>query len=192
MDRFLKTLGDFDRINADDPHLETVEGDEVPKELLYSQRMTDMLNEFEPDASEFLRLAARSQHIRRWSIPRETFPMDRKGYLLWRTRLKKYHGELAGSIMEKNGYSREEIAKVDDLLNKRRLKTDPESQCLEDVACLVFLRHYFDDFLTRHDEEKLVSILRKTWNKMSDKGRRFALSLKLSAAASDLIQKALG
>ena len=142
MDRFLKTLGDFDRINADDPHLETVEGIEVPKELLYSQRMTDMLNAFEPDASEFLRLAARAQHIRRWIIPRETFPMDRKGYLLWRTRLKKYHGELAGSIMEKNGYLPEEITKVDDLLNKRRLKSDPEAQCLEDVASSALLRRF--------------------------------------------------
>jgi hypothetical protein len=191
MDRFLQCLKEIDAINAEDPHLETVDGQTYPKELRYSQRMTAMLNEFEPDASEILRLAARSQHIKRWSIPRDSFPMDRKGYLQWRTQLKKFHGELTGSIMAKNGYSTEEISRVDDLLNKRGLKADPEAQALEDVACLVFLRHYFDDFLTQHDEEKLLNILEKTWKKMSEKGRKAALSLDLSPSATALIQKAL-
>lgn len=191
MDRFLQSLKDIDSINAEDPHLDTVEGQTFPKELLYSQRMTAMLNEFEPDATEILRLSARAQHIKRWSIARDSFPMDRKGYLQWRTQLKKFHGELAGSIMVKNGYSIEEIGRVDNLLNKRGLKTDVEAQTLEDVACLVFLKYYFDDFLTQHDDEKLVNILQKTWRKMSDKGRKAALSLDLSTAAQALIEKAL-
>lgn len=191
MEKLLQSLRDIDSINAEDPHLETVDGKAYPKELLYSQRMTDMLNEFEPDASEILRLAVRSQHIKRWSIGRDSFPMDRKGYLQWRTQLKKFHGELAGSIMEKNGYSPDEIDRVDDLLNKRGLKTDPETQTLEDIACLVFLNHYFDDFLTQHDDEKLINILQKTWRKMSDKGRKAALDLDLSTAATALIKKAL-
>lgn len=191
MDRFLQSLKDIDAINAEDPHLETADGQPYPKELLYSQRMTAMLHELEPDASEILRLAARSQHIKRWAIPRDSFPMDRKGYLQWRANLKRFHGELAGSIMAKNGYSQEEIEKVDDLLNKRGLKTDPEAQTLEDVACLIFLKYYFDDFLTQHDEEKLVNILQKTWRKMSGRGRQAALSLGLSSAATGLVQKAL-
>ncbi len=191
MDRFLQSLKDIDAINAEDPHLETADGQPYPKELLYSQRMTAMLHELEPDASEILRLAARSQHIKRWAIPRDSFPMDRKGYLQWRANLKRFHGELAGSIMAKNGYSQEEIGKVDDLLNKRGLKTDPEAQTLEDVACLIFLKYYFDDFLTQHDEEKLVNILQKTWRKMSGRGRQAALSLGLSSAATGLVQKAL-
>lgn len=191
MDRFLQSLKDIDAINAEDPHLETVDGQPYPKELLYSQRMTAMLNEFEPDASEMLRLAARAQHIKRWSISRDSFPMDRKGYLQWRTQLKKFHGELAGSIMAKNGYSTGEISRVDDLLNKRGLKTDAEAQTLEDVACLVFLKYYFDDFLTQHDEEKLINILQKTWRKMSDKGHKAALNLTLSTASESLIEKAL-
>ena len=190
-EKFYKTIEEFDAVNAQDPHREMVQGNEVPKELLYSQRMTEMLKEYCPDASETLQLAARCQHIQRWSIPREEFPMDRKGYLLWRTTLKKYHGELAGSIMEKNGYSEDEIQKVDDLLNKRRLKTDKETQTLEDVVCLVFIKYYFDEFLTKHEEEKLVDIVKKTWNKMSETGQQAALSLDLSNTASSIIQKAL-
>ncbi|MFC4874476.1 DUF4202 domain-containing protein [Negadavirga shengliensis] len=193
MNRFKSTIEDFDKINKEDPHKELVNGKEVPKEWIYGVRMSEMLMEFCPSASEILRLAARCQHIKRWVIPREEFPMDRKGYLLWRTKLKKFHGELAGSIMRQNGYGEGEIQKVDDLLNKRRLKTDPEAQTLEDVVCLVFLKYYFDGFIEKHREEegKLVDIVQKTWKKMSDKGHKAALSMPHSEQALRIIQKAL-
>ncbi|GAB3649676.1 hypothetical protein GCM10028791_15640 [Echinicola sediminis] len=191
--RFDKTIEEFDKINAEDPNMESVNGKEIPKELVYGHRMSGMLLDFCPNASETLRLAARCQHIKRWEIPREDYSMDRKGYLLWRTTLKKFHGELAGSIMKKHGYSEEEIKKVDDLLNKRRLKTDPEVQALEDVVCLVFLKYYFDDFIAKHkeEEEKLVDIVHKTWRKMSEKGHKAALAMSHSDEALGIVQKAL-
>lgn len=191
--RFKSTLQEFDEINKEDPHKELVNGKEVPKEWIYGIRMSEMLMEFCPNASEELRLAARCQHIKRWVIPREDFPMDRKGYLLWRTKLKKFHGELAGSIMRKHGYKEEEIEKVEDLLNKRKLKTDPEVQALEDVVCLVFLKYYFDAFIDKHrtEEDKLVDIIRKTWKKMSERGHESALAMPHSEQASEIVQKAL-
>lgn len=191
--RFKKTLEDFDAINKEDPNQELVNGQSFPKELIYGIRMSEMLMETYPDSGELLRLAARCQHIKRWAIPREDYPMDRKGYLLWRTRLKQFHGEMAGKIMEQNGYSEEDIKKVDDLLNKRRLKTDPETQALEDVICLVFLKYYFKEFIHKHEHEesKLVGILQKTWNKMSVKGKEKALSMPHSPEAKDLLNKAL-
>ncbi|WP_200980360.1 DUF4202 domain-containing protein [Echinicola sp. 20G] len=191
--KFERTIEEFDVINAQDPHKELVNGAEIPKELVYGHRMSGMLLEFDPNASETLRLAARCQHIKRWAIPREDYEMDRKGYLLWRTRLKKFHGELAGSIMEKQGYSQDEIKKVDDLLNKRRLKTDSEVQALEDVVCLVFLKYYFDDFIAKHrdEEDKLVDIVQKTWKKMSEKGHEAALAMSHSNEALSIVKKAL-
>ena len=190
-ERFKNTLQAFDNVNAQDPHKELSEGNEVPKELLYSQRMSAMLNGFAPDASETLALAARAQHIQRWAIPREEFPMDRKGYLLWRNELKKYHGELAASIMKENGYDEETAEKVEDLLNKRKLKVDGDSQTLEDVVCLVFLKYYFEDFIPNHEEPKLIDIVRKTWNKMSEKGHRIALKLHLSDHAMSILKRAV-
>lgn len=192
-DRFHRILEDIDRINAEDPHLEKKGDTEVPKELLYGQRMSAMLLEFEPQASEVLRIAVRAQHIKRWSIPRESYPMDRKGYLLWRTDLKKFHGQLTGELMAKNGYPEEDIQRVDDLINKRRLKIDPDAQCLEDVVCLVFLKYYFDDFIAKHkdEEDKIVDIVRKTWNKMSKKGHEAAMLMEHSGKALKLIGKAL-
>ncbi|QDH79212.1 DUF4202 domain-containing protein [Echinicola soli] len=191
--KFENTIAAFDAINAEDPHMEIVKGKEMPKELLYGHRMTGMLLDFMPDASETLRLAARCQHIKRWEIPREDYPMDRKGYLMWRTKLKKFHGELAGQLMKEHGYGEAAIQEVDDLLNKRRLKTDPTVQVLEDVVCLVFLKYYFDDFIAKHrdEEEKLVDIVQKTWKKMSEKGHKAALAMEHSEEALGIVQKAL-
>ncbi|MEX2513116.1 MAG: DUF4202 domain-containing protein [Cyclobacteriaceae bacterium] len=191
--RFKKTISDFDEINAGDPHLEVVNGQSRAKEWIYGIRMSEMLMEFSPHASELLRLAARCQHIKRWEIPREDYALDRKGYLMWRTRLKQFHGELAGSIMRKNGYEKGDIKKVADLLHKKRLKTDPETQTLEDVICLVFLKYYLDEFIEKHrdEEKKLVEIIRKTWNKMSEKGHKKAFSMSLSEKVMNIINKAL-
>ena len=192
-DRFHKILESIDRINAEDPNLEKKGEMKAPKELLYGQRMSAMLMDFEQSASEILRIAVRAQHIKRWSIPREVYPMDRKGYLLWRTELKKFHGQLTGQLMAESGYDVDDIQRVDDLINKRKLKTDPEAQCLEDVVCLVFLKYYFDDFIVKHvdEEEKIVEIVRKTWNKMSIKGHEAAMLMEHSGKALKVIGKAL-
>ena len=193
MYRFEACIQDIDAMNGLDPHLELWQDRKEPKELLYSLRMTEMLDKFEPDASEELRLAARAQHIQRWTIPREKYPMDRKGYLQWRTELKKFHGQLATDIMKTHGYTQEAMKKVDDLINKRRLKTDSETQTLEDVICLVFLQYYFDDFAEKHlqEEEKIKDIVKKTWRKMSEKGQEAALKLPLSEQTLSLVKKAL-
>jgi len=115
--------------------------------------------------------------------------MDRNGYLKWRSHLKIYHANLAESLLEKSGYDELTKAKVKDLLVKKQLKQNQETQTLEDVICLVFLEFYFDDFSEVHDEEKLVNILKKTIAKMSTEGVEAALHLPLSVKAKSLIAK---
>ena len=134
----------------------------------------------------------RAQHIQRWRIPRDTYPKDRQGYRRWRTELGKFHAQTAGAILRDVGYDEAIVERVAALLRKERLKTDPECQLLEDVICLVFLEHYFEDFAGQHDEEKLIGIIRKTWNKMSERGHRAALELALPEHLKSLVGKALG
>ena len=191
MNQLEQTLAAFDAANAQDPNTELVNGVPQPKELIYSQRMTEHLQKFLPDASEALQLAARSQHICRWKIPRSDYPMDRQGYKKWRLDLAVFHGETAGEILLANGYDENLIQRVKDLLLKRSLKRDEEVQALEDVVCLVFLEFYLEDFASKHDEPKLIDIIQKTWNKMSDKGHAAALQLPLSANMLALVTKAL-
>ena len=185
------TLDAFDAANAKDPNQEFVNGKAIAKELIYSQRMTEKLHSFCPDASVVLQLATRSQHICRWKIPRSDYPMDRQGYKRWRLDLAAFHGETAGEILADNGYNEATIQRVKDLLLKRSLKRDEEVQTLEDVICLVFLEFYMEDFSAKHNEEKLIDIIQKTWNKMSDKGHEAALKLPLSDAILALVGKAL-
>ena len=191
MNRLEQTLAEFDTFNSQDPNIEIVDGKEAPKELIYSQRMTKQLHKFLPNASEALQLAVRSQHICRWKIPRSDYPMDRQGYKKWRLDLAVFHGETAGEIMAENGYDEQFVQRVKDLLLKRSLKRDDEVQALEDVVCLVFLEFYLDDFATKHDEAKLIDIIQKTWNKMSEAGHAAALKLTLSNAMLGLVTKAL-
>lgn len=192
--RFQQTIAKFDAANAEDPNREMFEGKSYPKEILYAQRMTAMLEQFAPDASEVVRLAVRSQHICRWKIPRDSYPMDVNGYKRWRISLYKFHGDVAGQIMREVGYDDETIGILQAILRKEKLKTNPDTQLLEDVVDLVFLQHYLGDFVGKYShyaEEKLLDILRKTWRKMSDKGHAAALKLDYTQEMLAVVQKAL-
>lgn len=191
MTQLEQTLAAFDAANALDPNTEIVNGQAIAKELIYGQRMTDHLHKFLPNPSVELQLAARSQHICRWKIPRSDYPMDRQGYKKWRLDLAVFHGETAGDILVQNGYSTDTVERVKDLLLKRSLKRDHEVQALEDVICLVFLEFYLEEFASKHDEVKLIDIIQKTWNKMSEDGHTAALKLPLSDTMLTLVTKAL-
>ena len=190
-ERFDKAIALADAANSEDPNRETFAGREEPKELLYARRMSHWLERLAPEASEALRLAARYQHIRRWTIPRDRYPRDRPGYLRWRRALYDFHAETAAGLLTEAGYDRGTIDKVQSLLRKKNLKTDPDMATLEDTACLVFLEGRFADFLKDYSEEKLVGIVRKVWGKMSARGREAALKLALPPEARSLIEKAL-
>ncbi len=191
LERFRLAVGAIDAANGEDPNREWHQGKEYPKELLYAERMTGWLDRLAPEASEEVRLAARAQHIRRWEIPRESYPKDRQGYRQWRTDLGRFHAETASAILREAGYGQDMIAHVQALLRKERLKTDPDCQLLEDVICLVFLEHYLADFAQEQDESKLVDILRRTWRKMSPRGRQAALALKLPEPLRRVVEKAV-
>ena len=190
-DRFTAAIAQIDAANSADPNHEAYQGREEPKELVYSRRMSDWLARLVPDASEELRLAARGQHICRWSIPRSSYSMDRAGYLRWRNECKRMHAEKLGQILRTVGYGEPTITRVQSLVRKEHLKTDPETQLLEDVVGLVFLENYFADFSRQHNEAKLIDIVRKTWKKMSPRGHEAALKLPLSPDCRALVEKAL-
>ena len=169
----------FDRTNAEDPLQDGAGEWAMPKALRYAQRMTEMQRRFAPDASEALCLALRAQHIQRWKIPRSDFPEGKAGYLQWRTFLYHFHAETAGQFMRAVGYEEPIIARVMNIIAKKNLKTDPETQCLEDVANLVFLEHELLGFMAQHpdySEAKWLAIFTKIWQKMSGRAQQFAVS----------------
>lgn len=186
----------MDAANNEDPNIEIVDGKEWPKELLYSHRMADMLARYKPAADEVIQLAIRGQHMQRWKSPRSDYPMDRKGYHLWRTQLYAFHAEAVAELMTQAGYDDESLERVRKAVGKKNIKKNTDTQLLEDVAALVFIEHYMLAFAQKHpeyDEEKWIDIIRKTWRKMSDAAHEFALSGKLTLPEPliPLIQKSL-
>jgi hypothetical protein len=189
---FQKAILLIDEAHSLDPTSHTTaDGKTVPYELHYAQKMTHYLSLRAPSASETLQLAIRAQHFRRWEVPRSSYPMTRVGYHGWRTYLKNRQAEQAAEVCKTAGMSDEDAARVAALVRKEDLKVDEETMALEDVACLVFLDDQFEDFEKNHDEEKIIGILRKTWAKMSEKGRELALQIPMEGRAKELVQKAL-
>lgn len=186
----------YDAANSKDPNLNMEDGEEVPKELLYSKRMLDMLSRFIPDAGDVAKLSVAAQHIERWKSPRSDYPMNRKGYHLWRTNLYKFHAETAATYLADAGYDEETIERVKLAIGKKDLKTNDDTQVVEDIAALTFIEHYMTamyEKFTDYDEDKWIDIIIRTWKKMSPAGREFALSgsVKLPEGLVPVIQKAL-
>ncbi len=175
-------LSAIDSFNAKDPR-----GYELP----YSQALTAWVLRLWPDAPETLRIAARGQHIGRWMSPRESFPMDRAGYLRWREELKRFHASKVLELMGQAGYSEETQQKVRSIILKKNLQTDPEAQTMEDALCLVFLETQFTDLITKTPRDKMIDIVRKTWKKMTPRAHAAARGLPLSASEKALVQEAL-
>jgi hypothetical protein len=181
----------IDNINKEDPNTTTINGSSQPKELLYGQYMSECIDQYWPDANDLLQIAVRAQHIKRWHLQRTEFDAGKAGYLKWRIEQGKFHAQLTKNIMLENGYSEEEAETTAKLLRKEKLKSNPDTQTLEDVACLVFLQHYFDAFAAKHKEDKIIRILQLTWRKMSDQAHSIALKLTLPEHLATLVGKAL-
>ena len=191
--RFEKAIALIDEANSGDPHVDVLDGVEGPKELIYGKRMMGWVERLDPEASDALKIAARAQHIRRWEVARSEYPEGKAGYYQWRTYLYGFHGDLAGAIMKDVGYDDDTIAGMQQIMQKKNLRSNADTQTLEDAAALVFLENHVVDFAGRDDmdESKLIDILRKTWGKMSERGHAAAVELVLPESAAALVQKAL-
>ncbi len=191
-----KALALIDAANSEDPNQVSANGKDWPKELLYSERMTDMLERYNADADDAMKLAIRSQHIQRWKSPRNAYPMDRIGYLKWRKDLYKIQADNAAELLIEAGYDDEVIERVRNAVAKKNIKGNADTQLLEDVTDLVFIEHYLLDFVAKHpdySDQKWIEIIQKTWHKMSANAHEFALSgaVRLPESLVPLIKEAV-
>jgi hypothetical protein len=181
----------FDAYNQKDPHTFIWGGVSYPQEYFLALKLHEWVIKLNPDASEALLLASRSQHIGRWEIPRESYPEGREAYLKWRKDLALFHAEKVSVIMKEVGYSDEQIARVKQIILKQKLKVDADVQTMENALCLVFLEFQYEDFFPKYSSDKIVNILRKSLLKMDSHGHQFALTLKFSEKGLHYINEAL-
>lgn len=192
-DQYKLAIQAADELYTQDPQTEEHLGEEFPKEYLYALRMVEMLQWYYPQADEAHLFAARTQHICRWEIPRAQYPDGKAGYHKWRTFLYTYQADKATELLKVAGWDRESIDRVYAMVSKKGLKSNSDTQLIEDVICLVFIQHYVEVFAQRYTDDipKLYSIIQKTWKKMSDKGHEAALRLDIPADLQALLKEAI-
>ncbi len=191
MDAYLQARQAIDAAHQADP---VKAADGRPAELVYADRMEGWLERLDQNVTPLLRLAARCQHLERWSVPRTSFPMDKVGYHAWRRSLYVKQAARAKELLNAVGITEEEAADVYTWVSKTGLKTNPGTQALEDAACLVFLENEIEAFAAQHADyprEKFIEIIRKTWRKMSTAAQTLALGLQLSPAIKELVVAAV-
>lgn len=190
--RLHRAVAAIDAVNAADPNRLRVAGTDRPKAQAEGELVSGWVRRLRPDASDALVLAARAHHIRRWTVPRSTYPDGRAGYLRWRRDLHELHAAEAATVLQPLGYDPATVERVQHLVRKRDLATDPDVQTLEDALCLVFLETQFGDLAARLDHAKLVGVLRKTAAKMSPAGLAALADADLSPAARAALAEATG
>jgi uncharacterized protein DUF4202 len=165
-----------------------------PAELVYADRMEAWLLRLAPASSELLRLAARCQHLERWTVPRNSYPEGRAGYLTWRKLLYGKQAERTRDLLVRAGVSSREAEDAAIWVSKTGLPTNPNTQLLEDAACLVFLENEISTFAAEHADyprEKFIAIVAKTWRKMSPTARDAVASIDLPPAIADIVREAM-
>jgi hypothetical protein len=181
----------IDAANADDPSTLVVRGVVRPKEQAHAELAVEWVRRLDPDASDALLIAARAHHVRRWDIPRSDEPDGREGYLRWKNRLQRHHAEVVGEVLPAAGVDPGTVARVQDLVRKRRIKSDTEVQTLEDALCLVFVETQFAELAGKLTEDHMVDVVAKTLEKMTPAGRAAALALPLDDDALRIVRQAM-
>ena len=186
--QYINAVNRINAIHNEDISSETTEGKEVKAELLYSERMLSVLKLVAPDSSHELKLAALCQHMSRWSIPRATFPMDKKGYYQWRAAIMDHQLEVTTRALAESGIDEQSIAVVKDALKNKADKSNENASIIEDTACLVFIKWYLEPFASQFDTTKAADILRKTAKKMSERGLGLISQLNLTSSVSEILK----
>lgn len=181
----------FDAYNRRDPNLLIWEGAEYPAEYFYAMQRHNWVKKLDQRASEAVLLASKAQHIGRWEIQRDQYEDGKVGYLKWRKELARFHAQTAGSLLASAGYAPELIEKVEFIILKKDLRNNADVQLMENALCLVFLEFQYEDFLSKHTDDKIIGILKKTWAKMTQPGKDEVLKILFTERGKALIDAAL-
>jgi hypothetical protein len=187
-DLYKKACLAIDEVHAKDANIELVDGVEMAAELIYSQRMLKVLTEFLVDADYKISLAAQCQHFERWAVARSLYPMDKKGYFQWRKAIMEYQLKRTSEVLASCGIALNDIEGIRDVLQNRGKKDHVQGQVIEDVACIVFVEWYLAAFAAKHEQDKVIGIVKKTVKKISEEGMKAISTRPLSGTVQEILK----
>ena len=190
-ERYEAAAAAIDAANAADPTTVIVRGEELPLALAHGRLAAAWVEKLVVDADETLLLAARAHHLRRWEVPRTTYPDGKAGYLRWRKDQKARHAEEVAALLRTAGYDTASIERVQALVRREHLAVDAGAQAVEDAACLVFIETQLASMAPRFDHAHLLEVIRKTARKMSPAGLAAVDELPIGDAERALLAEAL-
>lgn len=191
-DRYLRAIAAIDAANANDPTRIVVRGDVSPLAQVHGTLAAEWVADLHPDADETWLIAARAHHLRRWELPRSQYETGRAGYLKWKRDQRRRHADDVAVLLADVGYDVATIERVQTLVRRDHLATDPGAQAIEDAACLVFLETQLAEVSTKLDRAHLIDVLRKTAKKISPVGAAAIERIPLGADERALLAEALG
>ncbi len=189
-DHEARTLAAIDAANEDDPDRVVVAGEERPLQQTLGRIASQWVDRLDPSATPAQRMAARAHHLRRWELPRSSFPEGRSGYLRWRTAAKTRHAADVVLVLQEQGWDDATVEAARRLVRKEGLGRDPAVQVHEDAVCLAFLTVQLDEAAELMGP-KTVGVLRRTAAKMSPAALAHAAALPLSDEGRSLLLAAL-
>ena len=182
----------IDAANEHDPTVVVVRGAPIPLALAHGRLASEWVHELRPEADDALVLAARAHHLRRWEVPRSSYPEGRPAYLRWRRDQKLRHARDIEVILRDVGYDDAVVERVQALIRRDNLSTDADAQVVEDAACLVFIETQLAEMTPRFEREHLLEVIRKTARKMSPAALDAVSRLAIGDVERELIAAALG
>lgn len=191
VERFDAAVAAIDAANAADPTVIEVRGTVQPLAQVHGRLAAEWVAQLHPDAHESWLLAARAHHLRRWELPRTQYPEGKAGYLRWKRDQRQRHGRDVGALLATVGYDVEGIERVQALVRRDHLATDPGSQAVEDAACLVFIETQLAEIAGKLDHDHLIDVIRKTAKKISPAALAAVAQIPLGEAERALLAAAL-
>ncbi len=182
------TLQEVDEVNRNDPNVDTQT--QQPRALRQGRLASIWLTRLDDAPSPELEAAVRAHHLRRWEVLRSDYPEGRAGYLKWRRDNKVHQASSLAAIMKDLGWPPPSVERTTELLNRTRLRTDPETQHLEDVACLVFLETELQAMIARLERGHMARVAQKTADKMSPEAVALIDTIALTETARQVLAEA--
>lgn len=190
--RTLDAIAAIDAANAGDPTVVTVRGADHPLAQIHGVLAHEWVLHLHPDADDTWLLAARAHHLRRWELPRSDYDPGKAGYLRWKRNQRQRHARDVAVLLAPLGFDDATIERVQALVRRDHLASDPGSQAIEDAACLAFVETQLADVATKLDRTHLIDVLRKTARKMTPAGAAAIALIPLAPAEQQLLADALG